>query len=88
MLEIGAKHGSVSRYLGSSPDFSGQEEKHFRVLLAEIVAEAVCQRVLSKRLSERPEEYQDADWEMLYSDYTGLMTEFLPIAHETQLPNP
>ena len=55
---------------------------------AEIVAEAVCQRVLGKKLAEEPDEYQDLDWDGYYADYTKLMTEFLPIAHESQVKDP
>lgn len=88
MLQIAAKHPSVRRYLGPAPPFPNQEEKHFRVLLAEIVAEAVCQRVLSKAVAESPEEYQDADWDAYYAEYTKFMTKFLPIAHESQLKDP
>jgi hypothetical protein len=84
-LQIATRHPSLRRYLGPPKEFLGQDEKHFRVLLAEIVAEAVCQRILGKRISENPEEFQDADWDLYYSEYTKLTTEFLPIAHETQV---
>jgi len=87
-LEIATKHPSVGRYLGEKPDYKGQEEKHFRAILAEIVAEAVCQRVMSKKEAEEPEEYENADWDTYYADYTRLMTEFLPIAHELQISAP
>jgi len=87
-LIIATRHPSLRRYLGPPKEFLGQEEKHFRVLLAEIVAEAICQRVLGKRTGENPEEFQDADWDLYYAEYTKLMTEFLPIAHETQVKDP
>ncbi len=69
-------------------EFAGQEEKHFRVLLAEIVAEAVCSLLISKNSALRPEDYDDFDWDAYYASYTKLMTEFLPIAHESQLKEP
>lgn len=84
-LKIAAQHKSVSRYLGPPDKFAGQEEIHFRVLLAEIVAEAVCQRVLGRKTTENPEEFEGADWDRFYFEYSKLMTEFLPIAHETQV---
>ena len=87
-LRVFAKHPSVQRYLGPGPEFTNQEQKHFRVLLAEIVAEAVCQRVLGKKALEDPDEYRDLDWDGYYADYTKLMTEFLPIAHESQVKDP
>jgi hypothetical protein len=88
VLEIAGKHPSVRRYLGPPQEFAGQEEKHFRVLLAEIVAEAVCSLVISKNAGQRPEEYNDYDWDAYYASYTKLMTEFLPIAHESQVREP
>jgi len=88
VLEIAAKHPSLRRYLGPPDEFPGQGEKHFRVLLAEIVAEAVCALLISKNASARPDEYQDYDWENYYADYTKLMTEFLPIAHASQVSDP
>lgn len=87
-LQIAARHPSLRRYLGPPKEFPGQEAKHFRVLLAEIVAEAVCQRLLAKNTRDHPEEFQDADWDLYYAEYTKLMTEFLPIAHETQVKDP
>ena len=38
--------------------------------------------------SREQEEYQDFDWDAYYAEYTKLMTEFLPIAHESQLKEP
>jgi hypothetical protein len=73
---------------GPHPEYFGQEEKHFRVLLAEIVAEAVCSLVISKNAALRREEYEDFDWDAYYAEYTKLMTEFLPIAHESQVKDP
>jgi hypothetical protein len=87
-LRVGAGHPSVRRYLGSTPPFTNQEEKHFRVLLAEIVAEAVCTRILSRKVAEEPDRYQEADWDAYYADYTRLMTRFLPVAHESQVKDP
>jgi len=85
VLAIGARHPSLRRYLGEAPNFPGQEEKHFRVVLAEIVSEAVCSRILSQRSTSRVEDYADSDWDAYYSEYTELLTKFLPIAHETQV---
>jgi hypothetical protein len=88
ILSIAALHPSVQRYLGRPPDFPGQEQKHFRVLLAEIVAEAVCSDLLSKNIEASPKEYEDADWEAYYATYCKYMTEFLLLAHESQVPDP
>jgi hypothetical protein len=85
VLEIGARHPSLRRYLGDAPEFPGQEEKHFRVLLAEIVSEAVCWRIMNQRSTSRVEDYAESDWDAYYSEYTKLLTGFLSIAHETQV---
>lgn len=88
VLEIAARHSSLRRYLGESPDFAGQEEKHFRLLLAEIVADAVCANIISRSTESRPSEYEEYDWEAYYAEYTKLLTEFLPIAHTSQVRDP
>jgi hypothetical protein len=85
VLHIAARHPSLRRYLGPPPDYPGQEEKHYRALLAEIVAEAICSRLISDRQRDNPEAYGEYDWEAYYADYTRLMTKFLPIAHDTQV---
>jgi hypothetical protein len=85
ILQIAARHPSLKRYLGPPPKFPGQEEEHFRVLLAEIVAEAVCARLIGKWERERPEDFSEVDWDAYYAEYSKLMTKFLPIAHETQV---
>ena len=85
ILQIAARHPSLNRYLGGPPDFLGQEDKHYRVLLAEIVAEAVCSRLLSRNANDQPGEYSDFDWDAYYAEYCRMMTKFLPIAHETQV---
>jgi hypothetical protein len=85
LLHIAARHPSLRRYLGPSPDFAGQEEDHYRVLLAEIVAEAICAVLISRRQRDNPESYGEYDWDAYYADYTSLMTKFLPIAHDTQV---
>lgn len=84
-LLIAARHPALHRYLGPPKAFAGQEERHFRVLLAEIVAEAICSRLLGQNEEARPQEYRDADWDTYYAEYTKLLTQFLPVAHQTQV---
>ena len=87
VLEIAARHPSVMRYLGSkAAGFPGQESKHFRLLLAEIVADAVCYKVLADNIQKNPEDYENADWDQYYADYTKFSSEFLPLAHKLQCP--
>lgn len=88
VLEIAAGHDSVKRYLGSAADnYPGQDEKHFRLLIAEIVAEAVCSRIVSRTAETNPETYGRGGWEFLYGEYCKLMKDFLPITHKLQCPN-
>ena len=89
VLEIAARHPSIRRYLGSkSEKFPGQRHKHFRLLLAEVVADAVVRKALSS--FERNGEYDDEvkDWDFYYSQYHRMMSKFLPDAHKLQLPDP
>lgn len=87
VLEIAARHPSLSRYLGSSAEkFPGQDSKQFRVVFAEVVADAVCALLVGRQVRANPEEYEDADWDAYYSDYSRLMTSFLPTAHKLQCP--
>ena len=87
MLEIAARHPSLSRYLGSqSSGYPGQEKPHFRVLLAEIVADAVCSKIVVNREATGHYQDEDPDWNYFYHEYSKLMTEFLPMAHSLQLP--
>lgn len=87
VLEIAARHRSLARYLGDKADgFPGQDEVHFRLLLAEIVSDALCAQMLSRDIQNTPEDYEDADWDLFYAEYSKLMTRFLPIAHEVQCP--
>ena len=75
------------RYLGDKANgFPGQDSIHFRLLLAEIVSDALSAQMLSRDIQNAPEDYEDADWDLFYAEYSKLMTSFLPIAHEVQLP--
>jgi hypothetical protein len=85
ILEIAARHPSINRYLGPAPKYPGQEDDRYKVLLAEIVAEAVCSQLLGRNIKDQPEEYADMDWDAYYAEYCRMMTKFLPIAHETQV---
>src|SRR5262249_16787544 len=61
VLLISARHESLRRYLGPGPEFEGQATPHFRILLAEIVAESVCRKSLGLEAKERPWEFRWAD---------------------------
>lgn len=86
ILEIAARHPSLKRYLGpKSSGFPGQEKLHFRVLLAEIVADAVCSKIIANREAAGYYDDEDFDWNLFYAEYSKLMTEFLPMAHSLQV---
>ena len=87
VLEIAARHPSLRRYLGDqSRGFPGQEYKHFRLLLAEIVSDAVCALLVRRNVQASPDEFEDADWDLYYALYSKYMTRFLPITHKLQCP--
>jgi len=86
-LDIAARHPSLRRYLGDpGQGFPGQERKHFRLLVAEIVSDAVCALLVRRNVQANPDEYEDADWDLYYALYSKYMTQFLPIAHKLQCP--
>ena len=91
VLRIAGRHASLSRYLGEPDEhktFPHQDSPLYRVLLAEIVAEAVCRKSLRLEAQERP---WDFEWRKLKDDRTIADTvmsqlqkrlrEFLPTAH-------
>jgi hypothetical protein len=67
LLLVSALHKSLSRYLTYDPEapegekYQGQDASHFRVLLAEIVAESVCRKSLLLESKERTWEFRWAD---------------------------
>jgi len=91
VLEIATRHPSLRRYLGEKHEgFPGQDSKHFRLLIAEIVADAVCAKIVQRRVQASIQansgEFEDADWDTYYSLYSKYMTQFLPLAHKLQCP--
>ncbi len=89
VLEIGARHASLKRYLGPRTDrYPRQDEIHCRVLFAEIVAEAVCERALRWRVEAQPRDYEGEGWEGLFRDYSRMMSRFLPEAHRYMVEKP
>ena len=87
VIEIAGRHPSLRRYLGVGPDFPGQNHEHFRVLVAEIVADAICADIVGRNAGMNPESYAGADWDTFYADYSEYMTKFLPIAHKIVVPD-
>ncbi len=87
VLEIGARHPSLQRYLGlKSESYPGQDHLHFRVLLAEVVAEALCARRLEGNVEVNPGDFEGLTWEDYYRHFAALMSRFLPSAHKLMAP--
>jgi hypothetical protein len=55
------------------------------VLLAELVADNVCRRIVEERVRALPHEF---DGDRIYVFHNRLMKEFTPIAHKVLLSNP
>ncbi len=87
VLEIGARHPALKRYLGpKSEQYPGQDELHFRVLLAEVVAEALCARRLQGNIEANPRDFEGMSWDEYYRHFARMMSEFLPKAHGLMAP--
>lgn len=93
ILEISAIHDSIKRYLGPTPDYSGQDEHYFRVLLAEIIAESVCRRALELEIKAKPWDFKDdfvGNPEVIantvLSHLQKRMRDFVATAHSIMLP--
>jgi hypothetical protein len=86
LLKVYAEHPTLARYLGPrQQQYPGQNEPHFRVLLAEIVADKVVQRILEARAEANPRLF--ADSQNFFFRYSEEMTSFLPTAHKIMLPD-
>jgi hypothetical protein len=86
VLAIAARHPSLRRYLGpATENFPGQESRHFRVLLAEIVADAVCSKIMERREINGFYDEMDCDFNLFSAELGSLVTEFAPLAHRLQL---
>ncbi len=85
-LLITTQHESVRRYLGPREEgYPGQNNPPFRVLLAELIADNVCRRIVEAHAKAVPHEF---DSDKVYLLHNRLMKEFTPIAHSIQLSAP
>lgn len=93
VIEIAARHPALKRYLGpKTRQFPGQESLHFRVLLAEIVADAVCGKVIESRELQGNYADEPVDSQFFAAEHSKLKTEFAPKAHtlivaDSELPS-
>lgn len=75
LLLVSARHKSLHRYLGPAPLYEGQDAPHFRLLLAEIVAESVCRKSLILEAKERTWEFRWADLKDDHTIADGVLAE-------------
>jgi len=78
----------LKRYLGDAPDYNGQNSILFKSVLAEVVAESVCRRVLGLETEHYGWKFNWADkkedsliLEEVFYQFSQRMRLFLPIAH-------
>lgn len=85
-LLITTTHESIRRYLGDPElGYPGQHSEAFRVLLAELISDNVCRRIVQEHARALPMEF---DSERVYQLHNQFMREFTPIAHQIQLASP
>jgi len=83
-LKIYAEHPTLARYLGREEDrYPGEKQPHFKILIAEIVAEKVVQRILEAKIESNPRLFEED--KPFFFRYTEEMTSFLPIAHKIMI---
>jgi hypothetical protein len=85
-LLITTQHESIRRYLGpATKEYPGQHGEAFRILLAELISDNICRRIVEEHARAQPHEF---DSDKLYLLHNRLMKEFTPIAHRIQLAQP
>lgn len=86
VLKIAGRHPTVKRYLGSpAENFPGQHDSQFRVLLAEIVTESVCAKILET--TEETTSTEDWDAAAYIAMMSELTTKLAPMVHNILLPD-
>ena len=83
ILTVNASDPSIKRYLGEREDgWPGQDDLHFRTMLAEIATHTLSRFVISNRhQQERADPYR------LFQEHMVLMENWLPRVHRVLIPN-
>jgi len=88
LLLIAAKHPALKRYLGSPPDFIGQNSLLFKIMLVEIISEQICKKSLVHQCEKNSWLFRWADQkadnviaESVLAEIQKIMRKFLPMAH-------
>jgi hypothetical protein len=85
-LLISTQHESVSRYLGAQNEgYPGQHSDALRVLLAELISDNVCRRVVEEHLKASP---RPVDSDAVYRLHDSPTKELTPMANRIQLARP
>jgi hypothetical protein len=77
-LDVMTKHPTLNRYIGAPPDYRGQDTIPWRVLLAEVIAEAIVRRVLERKY---PVESQGTDAEGFFVELFQRTADLAPRIH-------
>jgi dipeptidyl aminopeptidase/acylaminoacyl peptidase len=84
LLKVYAEHPTLSRYLGSEKEgYPGQKQAHFRILLAEIVAGKVVERILEQKMESNVTDFEEP--KAYFFHQSEEMTSFLQIAHKIMI---
>lgn len=86
LLKINARHRIIRRY-APPPSYSGQDSVQFHLLLAELIADKVAQRILELNAPKNAYEYENMDVTGFYRKHRKYVNEFLEIAHKIQIPD-
>lgn len=86
LIKINGQHKNIKRYLGPAPEYNGQLTIHFRLLMAELIADTVARRILESNAQKNASEYRDLDVTAFYRKHREYMNKFLEIAHKIQVP--
>lgn len=86
LLKIAGRHKSIQRYLGpAEKGFLGQDSLHFRLLVAELIADNVARRILELNAQKNVREYEAMDITAFYRQHRKHTNDFLEIAHQIQI---
>lgn len=87
LLKINSRHKAIRRYSGLPPNYPGQDLIHFRLLLAELIADNVARRILELNAPKNAYDYENMDISGFYNKHHKYVNEFLEIAHKIQIPD-
>ncbi len=85
ILKVYGRHSSLRRYFGEPPDFPGQDSPEARVVLAEVVTEAIVRRIVSRKY---PGGMEDVDADTVYYDHFSYTSRLLPVMQQLSASQP